>query len=100
METGGVQMGRASKLHERWSEDPEYRSAYNELRPEFKIARMLIDARAQAGLTQAQLAERIQTAQSAVARFESGRIHLSTGTLKKIERATGMRLKISFEAIK
>ena len=61
---------------------------------------MLIDARTQAGLTQAQLAERIQTAQSAVARFESGRIHLATGTLKKIERATGMRLKISFEAIK
>lgn len=30
-------MGRVSKLHERWSVDPEYRSAYNELRPEFKL---------------------------------------------------------------
>ena len=93
-------MGKVSELHKKWSKDPEYRSAYDKLGPEFKIARLLIEARTQAGLTQAQLAERIQTTQSAVARFESGRIHPSTNTLKKIAQATGTRLKISFEAIK
>lgn len=93
-------MGKVSELHESWSKGPEYRSAYDELRPEFEIARLLIEARTQAGLTQAQLAERIQMTQSAVARFESGRIHPSTSTLKKIAQATGTRLKISFEAIK
>lgn len=100
MNTGDVRMGKVGKLHKKWSEDPEYRSAYEELRPEFEIARLLIKARTQAGLTQAQLAERIQITQSAVARFESGRIHPSTNTLKKIARATGTELKISFEAIK
>ena len=93
-------MGKVSELHKKWSKDPEYRSVYDKLRPEFEIARLLIEARTQAGLTQAQLAERIQTTQSAVARFESGRIHPSTNTLKKIAQATGTRLKISFEAIK
>ena len=93
-------MGKVSKLHEKWSEDPEYRSAYDELRPEFEIVRLLIEARTQAGLTQAQLAERIQTTQSAVVRFESGRINPSISTLKKIAQATGTQLKISFEATK
>lgn len=93
-------MGKVSELHKKWSKSPEYRSAYDKLRPEFEIARLLIEVRTQARLTQAQLAERIQTTQSAVARFESGRTHLSTSTLKKIAQATGTRLKISFEAIK
>ena len=95
--TGVVQMGKVSELHKKWSKDPKYRSAYDKLKPEFEIARILIEARTQAGLTQAQLAERIQTTQSAVARFESGRIHPSTKTLRKIAQATGTRLKISFE---
>lgn len=93
-------MNKVSELHKKWSKYPEYRSAYDELRPEFEIAHLLIEIRTQAGLTQAQLAKRIQTTQSAVARLESGRIHPSTNTLKKIARATGTRLKISFEAIK
>ena len=100
MLTGGVQIGKVGELHEKWSRDPEYNSAYDELKPEFEIARLLIEARTQAGLTQAQLAERLQTTQSTVARFESGRTNPSTSTLKKIAQATGTRLKISFEAIK
>ena len=93
-------MGKVSDLHKKWSKDPDYRSAYEELKPEFEVARLLIKARTQAGLTQEQLAKRIQTTQSAVARFESGRIHPSTNTLRKIAQATGTRLKISFEATK
>jgi len=93
-------MGKVSELHKKWSRGPEYRSAYDELGPEFEIARLLIGSRTQAGLTQAQLAKRMQTTQAAVARFEGGRIHPSISTLKKIAQAIGTRLKISFEAIK
>ncbi len=96
---GGVQTNKINELHKKWSNDPEYRSEYDKLKPEFEIARLLIKARTQAGLTQAQLAERLQTTQSTVARFESGRTNPSTNTLKKIAQATGTRLKISFEAI-
>ena len=60
-------------------------------------ARSLIEARTGAGLTQAQLAERMETTQSVVARIESGRVHLSTRTLEKFARGTGTRLKINFE---
>lgn len=86
-------------LHAKWKRDPEYRKAYDELGPEFELARVLIEARVGAGLTQAQLAERMNTAQSVVARLESGRAHPSTRTLEKIAQCTGTRLKISFESV-
>ena len=90
-------MSRVSDLHEKWSRDPDYRMAYDELGPEFALARTLIEARVAAGLTQAQLAERMETTQSVVARLESGRFNPSTTTLQKIARSTGTTLRISFE---
>jgi transcriptional regulator with XRE-family HTH domain len=92
-------MSDVRALHKKWLRDPAYREAYDELAPEFRLARALIEARANAGLTQAQLAERMQTTQSVVARLESGRAHPSTRTLEKFAQAAGMRLKISFEPI-
>ena len=90
-------MSKVGDLHERWSRDPDYRTAYDELGPEFELARSLIEARVGAGLTQAQLAERMETTQSVVARLESGRAHPSTRTLGKVAQSTGTRLRISFE---
>jgi len=90
-------MTRVRDLHKDWSRDPDYRAAYDGLRPEFELARALIEARTRAGLTQAQLAKRMKTTQSAVARMESGRVRPSTKTLEKVARATGTRLKITFE---
>ena len=90
-------MNKVSELHREWSKDPEYREAYDRLEPEFALSRMLIEARTRAALTQAELAERMETTQSVVARLESGRIHPSTRTLERIARATGTRLRISFD---
>ena len=93
-------MTEISELHREWSADPEYREAYERLAPEFALARALVEARRDAGLTQAQLADRMETTQSVVARLESGRINPSTRTLEKVAMATGTRLRISFEPIK
>ena len=90
-------MSDVRALHKKWLRDPAYREAYDELAPEFRLARALIEARTNAGLTQAQMAERMQTTQSVVARLESGRAHPSTRTLEKFAQAAGLRLKISFE---
>ena len=90
-------MSKVSDLHKKWGRDPEYQAAYDALQPEFELARSLIEARMGAGLTQAQLAKRMETTQSVVARLESGRVHPSTRTLEKIAQSTGTRLRISFE---
>ena len=80
-----------------WREDPEYEKAYNVLEEEFALAAAMIEARARAGLTQQQLAERMHTTQAVIARLESGRVKPSTRTLERLAAATGMRLRISFE---
>ena len=90
-------MTKVAELHERWSRYADYREAYERLGPEFELARALIEARKLAGFTQAELAARMETTQSAVARMESGRVPPSISTLAKVARATGTRLRISFE---
>lgn len=74
-----------------------YRKANEELSPEFELARTVIDARASAGLTQEQLARRMDTTPSVIARLESGRTRPSTRRLERLATATGRRLKITVE---
>ncbi len=90
-------MTKVSTLHKRWVKNKDYRHAYDELAPEFALSRAVIKARATAGLTQEQLAQRMETTQSVIARLESGRTRPSTQTLDRLASATGTRLKISFE---
>lgn len=92
-------MSQVKDLHRKWMEEAEYRAAYAELTPEFELARALIQARTTAGLTQGQLAQRMATTQSVIARLESGRSRPSTQTLERIALATGTHLRISFEPV-
>ncbi len=91
---------RARALHDRWMQiDPAYRREYQALEPEFALIEAMIQARAHACLTQAQLARRMGTTQAAIVRLESGRTKPSTRTLERLAKTTGMRLRISFEPI-
>jgi DNA-binding XRE family transcriptional regulator len=53
------------------------------------IGKSIADLRESAGLTQSELAKRLKTTQSAVARIETGKQNVSTDTLKKISKALG-----------
>jgi ribosome-binding protein aMBF1 (putative translation factor) len=92
-------MTKLRKLHEKWSEDTAYRKAYDELEEEFALAAAIAEARGRAGLTQEQVAQRMHTTQSNIARLEAGRTTPSTRTLERFAEAVGARLKISFEPI-
>jgi ribosome-binding protein aMBF1 (putative translation factor) len=81
----------------KWRKDPAYVRAYNELEDEFALAEAMIRVRAEAGLTQEQLAARMHTTQAVIARLESGRVKPSTRTLERLAEATGTRLRIRFE---
>jgi transcriptional regulator with XRE-family HTH domain len=78
--------------------DAAYRAAWDALDDEFNLAAQIIAARARAGLTQSQLARRMKTTQSVIARLEAGQTSPSTRTLQRVARATGSRLRITFEA--
>lgn len=75
---------------------PGVRKAYEELADEFAYLDEVLKARASSGLTQAQLAERIGTTQSAIARLESGAGKPSVATLQRYADALGYRVEIKF----
>lgn len=76
---------------------PGYRAAYDALEEEFSIISALIKARTESGLTQEQVATRMQSTQSAIARLEGGGRKPSIATLERYARATGHRLRIVME---
>jgi len=90
-------MTRITDLHRRWRRDHDYKAAYDDLEGEFRLARALIEARTAAGLSQAQLARRMKTSQSYIARIEGGKVRPSTDELERFAQATRTRLRIIFE---
>lgn len=87
----------ADKVFKKKLKDPAFRREYEALEEEFAIARELVKARVEAKLTQAQVAEKMGTSQSAVARLESGRVG-SISSLKRYARATGKKIDLKLVA--
>ena len=90
-------MKTALDLHQKWSKRPKYKAEYNALEAEFDLASALIAARSRAGLTQGEVAERMKTSQSFVARLEGGNVAPTWKSLQRYARATGAHLKIELE---
>jgi len=77
-------------------ERADVRAEYNLLDEEFVLLDEFLKARAAAGITQAEIAERMGTTQSAIARLESGRgkHSPSLATLRRYAHALGCRLDL------
>ena len=67
--------------------DPIVKQHYDELGPEYAIISLMIEYRIKHGLTQASLAKKIGTKQSAISRFESGTYNPTISFLYKIANA-------------
>lgn len=80
----------------------DVKSEYDRLENEFSFLDEFLKARFSAGITQAEVARRIGTTQSAIARMESGRgKHTpSLATLQKYAGAVGCRLELRLVNIK
>ena len=55
-------------LKKEWMKDPQFVAEYEALAPEFEVAGALIRARSQAGMTQAEVAAKMEVTQSRIAR--------------------------------
>lgn len=89
-------MTSLKELKKKWMKDPKFAGEYEALSTEFAIAETLIQARTKAGMTQADVANRMQTSQSRVARMEGGS-NVSVDALKRYAEATGTTLSISLD---
>ncbi len=78
--------------------NPRVKAEYDALAPEFEISAELLRARLRAGLSQAELAARMGTSQSAIARLESGQTLPSTKTLLRFAEATESKVQVRLSA--
>ena len=75
--------------------NPKIKAEYDALAPEYELIEQLITARAEKNMTQKQLAEKIGTKQSNIARLESGNYNPSFKFLQRVAGALNKKLSIS-----
>jgi len=74
--------------------DPEVKAGYDKLQPEFAVIEAILRARMNRKITQARLARKMKTKQSAISRLESGTANPSLNFLKRLADALDSRLEI------
>lgn len=91
-------MTRIADLRKSLVANPEFQAEYEKADAEFAIIEALVRARTEAKLSQAELAKRIGTTQSAIARLEGGGASPSLTTLRRYAEATGTKLQVGLVA--
>ncbi len=78
--------------------DPEVKKEYNQLAPAYELRKQLIRIRKNAGFTQEELAELLNTKKSNISRLENvnSKISPKLSTIEKYAQAVGYRLEINF----
>jgi len=91
-------VGSSVKHHisQRRARSAAYRATQERLRPFEELARFVIMRRAQLGLTQQEVAERMGTTKSVISRIESGQHRTSTDTLRRLAEALDGHAVIGF----
>jgi len=85
------------RQEQRLARDVAFERMLAEFRPEFGLTEQIRRARLRAGMTQAQLARRMGTTQSAIARLEAGLASPKIRTLKKLAEVTESRLVLRLD---
>lgn len=80
-------------------ENPKFKAVYDEVSAEMNIGEQIAQLRHKVKISQLELAKRVDTSRTAIARYESGDYNgYNVGTLMRIARALHKRLKISFSS--
>ena len=74
--------------------DPEIKKEYDRLEPEYKMIRMFIQKRIDKKMSQADLAKKVGTKQSAISRLESGDYNPSIAFLRRVAAGLGAKLEL------
>lgn len=90
-------MKTLAEVKRRLLADPKTRAEYDALADEFGMTRQLIEARTRAHMTQSDVAERMGTSQSVVARLEGGKRPPSLRTVQRYAEAVGGRVVLRIE---
>ena len=79
----------------RKANDAEFNEGYEEGYQSFKIGALLRQAREDSGLTQEEIAERLNTKKSAISRIENHAEDIKLSTLEKFASVLGRKIEVS-----
>jgi transcriptional regulator with XRE-family HTH domain len=80
-------------------ENSKFKAVYDEVSAKMSVGEQIAELRHNAKMSQLDLARKVHTSRSAIARYESGEYDgYNVGTLTRIARALHKKLKISFSA--
>ncbi len=85
-----------SEVRRRRIEKPAIRASYEKARLAYELGRQVRELRESHGLSQRELAERMHTTQSVIARLEAGGSKPSISTLERVASALGASVDIHF----
>ena len=81
--------------------NPEFKEAWQEFDLEYKVLdamiKQIIETRKEQGLTQTDLAKKLETTQAVISRIESGKQNITLSYLEDIAKALGKNVRIVFD---
>lgn len=84
-------------LNKRLKEDPKLAEGFWDGYEDFKIGEMLREARKNSGLTQKEMAQKINTTKSVISRIENHATDIRLSTLEKFAKALGRKITVLIE---
>ena len=86
------------KLKADLMKNPGFRREYENLEPEFAIARTIIEARIKNKISQEELARRMNTGQAVISRLEGANASPSLSLIKRLANALNLKVELRFSS--
>lgn len=96
VESSPIGSTHSSEMRKRARASKAYREALDDLAPAENLARLILHKRTELGLSQADLAERMNTTPSVISRLESGQHSITMKTLQRVAAAFERHLVVGF----
>ena len=89
-------MSDLQKYLDKQLEDPEFKEEWDKLELRYAVIKQLIKIRNNYNLSQAQLAEKLNTTQAVISRIENGTVNIGIDFIEKLARAFDKKIELKF----
>lgn len=87
-------MKKWTQIKKRLLSNPDVKSEYDKIGPDYELAKALIEARLAKKITQEELAQKSGVKQAYIARLESGHANPTIESINKVAGALDKRIKL------
>jgi len=88
-------MSDLKKYLDKQLQDPEFKKEWDSLELRYTVIKQLIKLRNSYNLSQAQLAEKLNTTQAVISRIENGTVNIGIDFINKLAKAFNKRVEIN-----